>query len=312
MNELIKAQGGVIRPQMELTGALYSRFIAYLDASPKTIETYTRTLRQFFSWLQWNRIARPEREDILTYRAYLKESGKKPTTVQNYITVVRIFFGWTEQEGLYPNIAAHVKGAKLDKEHKKDYLTSGQVKAVLSQIDRTTAAGKRDYAIMVLMVTGGLRTIEVARANIGDLRTAGDSPVLYLQGKGHEEKTDYVKLAPQVEAAIREYLRTRTNTEAEAPLFTSQSNNSKGQRMTTRAISGVAKERITAAGYVSDRLTAHSLRHTAVTLSLLSGRSLEEVQQFARHSNISTTMIYNHALDKAQNGCAAAVASSIF
>ena len=82
--------------------------------------------------------------------------------------------------------------------------------------------------------------------------------------------------------------------------------------MTTRAISGLVKTHLTEAGYNSDRLTAHSLRHTAVTLSLLAGKNLEEVQQFARHANIATTMIYNHALDLAKNSCSEAVASAIF
>ena len=82
--------------------------------------------------------------------------------------------------------------------------------------------------------------------------------------------------------------------------------------MTTRAISGIAKAHMVEAGYNSDKLTAHSLRHTAVTLSLLAGKPLEEVQQFARHANMATTMIYNHALDKAKNGCSEAIAKAIF
>lgn len=56
-----------------------------------------------------------------------------------------------------------------------------------------------------------------------------------------------------------------------------------------------------AAGYDSDRLTAHSMRHTAATLNLLNGGSLEETQQLLGHSNISTTMIYSHALKRTQN-----------
>jgi integrase len=67
-----------------------------------------------------------------------------------------------------------------------------------------------------------------------------------------------------------------------------------------------------AAGYDSSRLTAHSLRHTAVTLSLLGGKSLQEVQQFARHTNIATTQIYAHNLDRAKNNCEEVVAKAIF
>lgn len=310
MNNLVTVNSG-IAVQQTVGADLLDRFVAYLDSAPKTVETYTRAVRQLFNYFALNGITKPQREDIIAYRDELKASGHKPTTVQSYITACKLFFGWTEQEGLYPNIAEHIKGAKLDRNHKKDYLTSGQVKEVLESIDRTTAQGLRDYAMLFLMITGGLRTIEVVRADIGDLRTLGDGTVLYVQGKGHEEKTEYIKISSAAEKAIRAYLKTREDTEDAAPLFTSTSNNNRGQRLTTRSVSGIAKSRLQAAGYDSSRLTAHSLRHTAVTLSLLAGRDLAEVQQFARHANIATTMIYNHAIDRAKNGCSDAITEAI-
>ena len=307
---IIQIETDIVRN--ELTDELYQAFAKYIDAKPKTVETYTKALRQLGGYFAGHHIDKPTREDVIAFREDLKATGHKPTTIQNYITAARLFFSWLEQAGIYPNVAAHVKGAKLDREHKKNYLTSRQVKAVLADIDRTTLQGKRDYAMLVLMVTGGLRTVEVERADIGDMQTLGDSTVLYIQGKGRDEKTEYVKLDAHVEAAIRDYLKARGEAKPDAPLFASTSNNNRGKRMTTRAISGIAKAHMLEAGYNSDKLTAHSLRHTAVTLSLLAGQPLEEVQQFARHANISTTMIYNHALDKAKNGCSAAIANAIF
>jgi integrase/recombinase XerC len=312
MNELITVQENTAIAERQTVGAeLFNRYIDFLDSSPKTVETYTRALRQLFSYFSLNGITQPTRADILAFRDELKASGHKPTTVQNYITATKIFFSWTEQEGLYPNVADHLKGAKLDREHKKDYLTSRQVKEVLAGVDRSTEQGLRDYAMLFLMVTGGLRTIEVSRANIGDLRTLGDNSVLYVQGKGREEKTDYIKLSAPAEQAIRAYLKARGEKDEKAPLFSSTSNNNKGARLTTRSVSGIVKTRLQQAGYDSEKLTAHSLRHTAVTLSLLAGKDITEVQQFARHANIATTMIYNHALDKAKNGCSEAITQAI-
>lgn len=312
MNALATVQSGELINRQEVGAELFTRFIAYLDTTPKTVETYSKALRQLFSYFSLNGIRQPQREDIIAFREELKASGHKPTTVQNYITATKIFFSWTAQEGYYPNIADHLKGAKLDREHKKDYLTSRQVKEVLGSIERDSLQGLRDYAILTLMVTGGLRDIEVSRADIGDLRTAGENVVLYVQGKGRQEKTEYVKISPQVEKAIRAYLKARGNAGEKGPLFTSLSNNSMGKRLTTRSVSGVVKTRLKEAGYNSERLTAHSLRHTAVTLSLLAGKDITEVQQFARHANIATTMIYNHSLDKAKNSCSEAIAQAIF
>lgn len=311
MSEIITIDRGEIRPQ-DITEELYTRWTAYIDASDKTIQTYTRDLRRMFRYFAENGIRQPQREDIISYRESLKAEGLKPTTIQNYITAARLFFQWTEQERIYPNVAERVKGAKLSREHKKDYLTSKQVKNVLSGIDRSTPTGLRDYAILALTITGGLRTIEVSRADIGDLRTLGDDTVLYIQGKGREEKAEYVRVSPPVEKAIRDYLKTRKDTDASAPLFSSTSNNSRGGRLSTRTISGICKGSMVEAGYNSDRLTAHSLRHTAVTLSLLADKKLEEVQQFARHKNIATTLIYAHALDKAKNSCTDAISGAIF
>ena len=314
MNELqqVQRQNNSLDVVRTLDFNTFDRFISYLDASPKTVETYKKALRQFFNYLGVHGIRQPQREDVLAFRDDLKASGLKPTTVQNYITATRIFFKWTEQEGLYPNIAEHVKGAKLDKNHKKDYLTSRQAKEVLAGVQTDSEEGLRNYAILSLMVTGGLRTIEVSRADVGDLRTVGENTVLFVQGKGREEKTEYIKISAPVEKAIRTYLKARDFTTEEQPLFTSTSNNSRGKRITTRTVSAIVKNALKNAGYDSARLTAHSLRHTAITLALLAGREITEVQQFARHANLNTTMIYNHALDQAKNGCSDAITNAIF
>lgn len=311
MEALAIRTGTALQAGKAITEDLYTRFINYLDASPKTIATYSRAIKQFMKWIAGKGITAPTREDIILYREELL-ADHKASTVQSYIIAVRLFFQWTEQEGLYPNVAQHVKGAKLSKEHKKDYLTSSQVKNVMGEIETDTPQGRRDYAIFALMVTGGLRDIEVHRANIEDLRTLGDSTVLYLQGKGREERAEYVKVPAPVEKAIRASLADRKDTAGNQPLFISLSNNSKGGRISTRSISGIIKSCMVGAGYDSDRLTAHSLRHTAVTLSLLGGNSIQEAQQFARHSSISTTMIYSHAIDRAKNQCENTIASAIF
>lgn len=296
-----------------INGDLYERFIAFLDTSPKTIETYTRNLRQFFKYLSENLINEPKREDIIAYREYLKHDLKlKPTTVQSYIVVVRSFFQWTLQEGIYPNVADKVKGAKIGTQHKKDPLTTNQAKDILSSFNKSTEAGARDYAIFSLMITGGLRDIEVQRANLEDMRILGDDTVLYIQGKGRDEKTEYVKIPHPVEKAIREYLKTRSGLKSTDPLFSSTSNNNKGGRLTTRSISGIIKKSFSKAGYDSDRLTAHSLRHTAGTLNLLNGGSLEDTQQLLRHSNINTTMIYLHHIDRAKNQSEERIAGALF
>ena len=301
MSEIISSTAALTAiDAAEITADLSNRFIAYVNTdSKKTIETYTRALRQFIFYLQAHGITHPTRADIIAYIKEMQARGLKPTTRQAYIAAVKVFFKWTKQEGIYPDIAEHLQGAKLDKEHKRENLTSGQVKQILESIDRTTGTGLRDYALFLLTVSGGLRTIELERALYGDIGTAGDNTVLHIQGKGHTEKTEYIIIAPQVEAALRAYIKaTGGRTESE-PIFKSTSNNSKGKAIGSRSISEILKGIMVNAGFNSDKLTAHSLRHTAITLVLMAnGGNLAEAQAFSRHENISTLMIYNHAIEK--------------
>lgn len=310
MNEIIVQKGTGLEAQ-GIKGDLFDKWIQFVDGSPKTIETYSRNIKQFIVYLAVNGIEKPTRQDIVNYRDALR-ADHKPATVQAYIMAVKQFFRWTEQEGIYPNIADHVKGAKLDRGFKKDYLTSKQTARLLTSIDRSTLKGKRDYAILLLMVTTGLRTVEVQRANIEDLRNVADFTALYIQGKGHEERNDFVKVEGPVEDALREYLTARGRAGDQEPLFASVAHRNTGGRMSTRSISRIAKESMIGADLNSDRLTAHSLRHTTATLNLLNGGTPEETRQLLRHSSLNTTLIYSHALERAKNRSEERVTKAIF
>lgn len=290
--QLVPAEDQLITPQ------LFDSYVEYIDASEKTVQTYSRALRQFFYWIQREQISQPLRADVLRYRDEIR-AKLKPATVQAYIFAVRQFFRWTAIEGIYPDIAEHIKGAKISPAHKKDPLTVQQAQEILeAQRVKDTIKGARDYAILAAAVTCGLRTIELQRANVSDLRTLGDRTVLYIQGKGQEERAEYVLITAPVEKALRTYLRRRGHLAGEDPLFSSLSPHNRDGRLTTRSISRIIKDAFREAGYDSDRLTAHSLRHTAGTLNLLAGGTLQETQQLLRHSNINTTTIYAHNLEK--------------
>ena len=191
---------------------------------------------------------------------------------------------------------------------KKDYLNREQIHSLLNSIDRNCIKGKRDYAICLLMLTTGMRTIEVSRAKIEDY----DNGILHIQGKGRADKTEYVKISLQVENAINEYLETRKNKSANDYLFTSISNHNNEQQLTTKSVSRIAKENLINAGLKSRRLTAHSFRHTTATINLKAGATMQETQQLLRHQNINTTMIYSHNLERENNNSEQRIANYIF
>lgn len=274
----------------------FRRFIDFIDRKGTTVKGYTTCIRHFFRWMQENGITQPQREDIKAYRDYLSGSGLATGTQAQYLRAVKQFFKWTAAEGFYFNAADNIHGAKMRRDvHKKDALQREDVAQIAASIDRTTEQGRRLYAMYLLCVICGLRTIELHRADVGDLKTVGGTTYLYVQGKGHDDKDAPVLLISEVCEAVADYLKHRTaKVTAKSPLFTSTSNRSKGGRIATTTISTMLKGMLVNAGYDSDRLTAHSLRHTSGTGAHKAGIDLYGVQHLMRHCDPATSEIYIH------------------
>lgn len=205
-----------------------------------------------------------------------------------------------------------MKSPKLDAGHKRDALSGVQLKACIQGLNGQSELSLRNHAMFLLMATCGLGTIEVVRANVEDLREVQGIPCLFIQGKGRVDRKEFVKLSAPVLAAITEYLRERGQVQEDAPLFASCSHRNAGKRLTTRTVSSVCKRAMRHAGYDSPRWTAHSLRHSAATLALQGGMSLEEVKEFMRHSSITVTMVYVHSVNRLKSQCENAVTAAIF
>ena len=275
-------------------------FLKEQDVKDSSRDTYRRAITQFFSFMSNNNVL-PEGTDILEYKQFLNREGLSAYTINAYLVVVRKFFAWTESKKIYPNIAKTIKGMKSPRGFRKECLTDEQISRVLMRINSSTIQGKRDFAIVNLLLRTGLRTVEIQRANIGDMVKVIDEAKLYIQGKGRDTKDEYVVLTYGALKPILTYLNARTVIDDNKPLFTSVSDRNCGNRMTTRSISRLIKEALKTAGIDDKRLSAHSLRHTAITNALLGGATLQEVKTMARHSNINTTLIYSHNLERMTN-----------
>ena len=242
----------------------------------------------------------------------------KPNTVKQYLQSVRQFFSWTAANGFYPNIAANIHAPKVRQDiHRKDALTAADVltiekdiaaaaaarteaaaeaeKDTAGRISRATEQGKRLFAMYTLAVNAGLRTIEISRADVKDLEVQGGKAVLYVWGKGHTEADAKKPLAPEVYEAIRDYLDSRSDRPtANSPLFVSTGNRSGGKRIAPTTISTMLKKAMQHAGFDSDRITAHTLRHTTGTNVQEITGNLYTTQKYMRHANPATTEIYLH------------------
>lgn len=276
---------------------IVQEYIDTLDVKPKSRDTYQKALKQFMLYMDSSNISQPTRSDILAYKAYLMDNYKA-CTVSSYMTAVKGLFAYLEAEKIFPNIANGIKGAKHQQGFRKDALTIDQARRLLNSIDTSTIEGKRNYALINLLLNTGLRTIEAERACIGDIRQEGGEALLYIQGKGRDSKDAFVVLTDSTLYPIQKYLKARSIIDPKAALFASHSDRNDGNRITTRTISWIVKEALKAIGIDSERITAHSLRHTAVTFSLLAGATIQEAQAMARHANVNTTLIYAHNIDR--------------
>ena len=282
-------------PELE---SLIAEFLRAQDVRESSRDTYRKGLKRFLSWLQSRGVTSPTRETLLEYKDALRDAGLSPLSVSSYIVTVRKFFTWLEVTRGLPNIARGIKGARRTRGFRKDPLTLPQVKELLASIDRREILGLRDHALITLLTTTGLRTVEAIRADVEDIRQEGGEALLWIQGKGRDTKDEPAVLPAETLKPLYEYLTARGPAKKDAPLFTSLSNRNGGGRLNTRTLRRIIKERLRAIGIDSDRLTAHSLRHTAITLSLKGGATIQEAQALARHANINTTLIYSHNIDR--------------
>lgn len=274
-------------------------FLASLDIRQSSKNTYGRQLKEFFSWCEAQSVATYDRELILRYKEYLKGArGLAAFTMSGYLTAVRRYFEWLETQAAHRNVARGVKGPARKRGFKKDSLTVDQVKGMLNSIKRTTLTGKRDFALINLMIRTGLRTIEVARALREDMSSQGGETVLFIHGKGRDSKDELVLLTATTLEPILAYLTARGSLKNEDPLFASHSTKNFGKGLTTRSVSRIVKTRLKGFDLDDARLTAHSLRHTAITLSLLAGATAQEARVMARHADINTTLIYAHNINR--------------
>ena len=150
--------------------ALVARFIAEEDIAQSSRALYSRTLTQFFLWMERTgrlplfALKQIDRTDILSYKDSLQQAGLSPLTIGSYIVVVRKFFTALETYKIYPNIAKGIKSPKKEKGFRKAHLTEAKTTELLSYSRENNTL--RDFAIINLMLRTGLRTIEIGRAHV--------------------------------------------------------------------------------------------------------------------------------------------------
>ena len=273
--------------------ALISRFVDSQDVKPSSRGNYKRTIRQYFDYIQARGLSLDsiDRADLIAYKENLL-SRLSPRSVASYLVSLRKFYAFAEAEKLYPNIARDLKTPHHGATFVKQHLAEDKIKELLDDAKKDTP---RNFALINLLLRTGLRTIEAARANVGDLVTIEGRRVLKVWGKGRDSADAFVIVSDKAFAPLKAYLDDRNAHQGE-PLFTSDSRRNGGGRLTTRTISAICKNHLVNIGLDSHEYTAHSLRHTTAVEILKSGGTTEDAQFVLRHSSPATTQIYTQSI----------------
>jgi len=270
------------------------------ELSLNTSNSYQRGARKYFAHCHGAELDPAEPDSVRAWKAALLQDYK-PASVNSWLAGLKSFYSWLSETGKLPyNPAQLIKGAKrtgTSKRHARESLTDSEMRRLLALPDES-AQGVRDAAILALMAYTALRQVEIHRADLADLQTKSGRLVLMVQGKGRQEKDEYIVILGETESALRDWLSIRGK--AEGALFVSLSNRSSGERLSLRAIRALVKEYYSLAGIVGNK-TTHSLRHTAITKAISAGVPIQKVKSLARHSSIETTMIYFHELDRLED-----------
>ena len=274
---------------------IINEWIAQLDALPATRADHHRKILLWHRWLSSKGIdpRSPGRADIIAYKQELQKSGKSIFTVNGYVTVIKVFYKYCAQMHYCDDIAAGIKTSFRTKEHYKHPLTRQQCSDLLASIEHDTLVGLRDYLMIQLMLTNGLRTCEVARINVGDFATEDGRNVLHIQRKGRVDKHDVVAVPDEVMQSLKDFLSNRMDDlELDTPVFVNLVRGREPQRILKPTISSIVKSRLRAIGIDDPKISAHSLRHTCGSLMVEEGMSVEMIQDMLGHNDPSTTQIY--------------------
>jgi len=297
----------VVLPPLPLDDETLMSWMDARDLMDDSRITYRKCINHFRRYLHSAQLVSPLPADITNFVKYLRTykfpltgKGLSPTSIAQIFYVVKAYLTWLSDSGIYPNVCSQINVKMPPFVPRGHGLTPTNIRDILATYNRDTLQGKRDYAIILLMATCGLRRKEIWLANHGDIKLIDGHHVLYIAGKGHRSKDTYVKLAPATYNAIMDY-RDKLNelrafapfsTDEDAPLFIVLASNTIGRRVSRTTITSIASDAFKAVGLKIKGVAAHALRHFAVNTALRLGHTIDDVSRYVRHTDISTTMIY--------------------
>lgn len=293
----------------DFASALNHYFNDYLindrSSSPRTVETYRYAFIQFIEFLESQKSIRPEyielknvsHDNILEFLVWLKNKKQVSISTRNQrLAALKCFVSFLKYERPeYMELSVRILNIKPKKTLKKDisYLKPEGMKLLMSQIDLTLKNGKRDYAMLTLMYTTGIRVSELIEIRGCDISLSAPKTII-IHGKG--SKTRYVPIIKQAAQILERYLNDNKCLLLYRPdeyVFQSHV----GGKFTRQGINYIITKYAQMARSVDSSLvpkdcSPHKIRHSAAMALIEEGVDLIIIRDLLGHSSVQTTEIY--------------------
>lgn len=254
-------------------------YLSYLEfrraATHTSLDTYRSVVGQFVAAMGLMETSELTIVHIDKYAELLALRNLAPKTFRNKLCIIRSFIRYLYGKDL-TNVRPESVELPPDRPAETTYLTPEEKQRILL----AASVNKRDYAMLLVLVSSGVRVSELINLKTTDIFRRS---VSIKNGKGMKHRVTFI--SADAEKALQRYRRGLT----EGYLFPNPVGNRLSRVIVARKVHYYALK----AG-ISKHVTVHTLRHTFATLYLDAGGRIEDLQQMLGHADLKTTLLYLH------------------
>jgi integrase/recombinase XerD len=273
-------------------------FVSYLklekSLSKNSVEAYVHDFDKLIAFINdTDKNLSPNNIEYVHLQDFMHtihEIGMEASTQARIISGIKSFFNYLVLEKEIKVNPAELLEVPKIKRKIPEVLSTQEIDALLSQIDKSKAEGERNYAIIEIMYSCGLRVSEVVNLQISHLFF--DDGFIKVLGKGNKQRlipinNKAIKYTTIYINEIRNHISVAKNHEDFVFL------NSRGKALSRVMVFYIIKSLAEKAG-IRKNISPHTLRHSFATHLVEGGANLRAVQEMLGHESITTTEIYTH------------------
>lgn len=279
---------------MTMTDKTINQFLTHLrtelNRSPLTVASYGNDLGQFAEFIAGGAeldVSSVTANDVRAWLVQRSSQGDSPRTLRRKVQAVRALYKWLMRRDLAAsNPASDIELARLPKQLPKVVRPQSMDQLLDAPVDSTDFEQVRDYLIVLLLYSTGLRRAEL----IGLKDNAVDTAATQLRVRGKRDKDRIVPFGPELSRWIDHYRQLRTNEVGLTEAFFVRRN---GKPLYPSLVYNVVHNALQPVGG-GQQLSPHALRHSFASAMLNDGAELASVKELLGHESLAATQIYTH------------------